>query len=809
MKKILLASVLLIIAQLAIAQNKCSHANCRHFAVNKSAFDNLRSDTIDVLDYKIYLDITDFNTRIVKADCRVKFETKMSTVDGISLDILQMNIDSVKQGNNLISFTYNDTLLRASFVSPLNTGTIDSVTVYYHGIPQGDPSGFGGFYFQGNYAYNLGVGFAADPHNYGRVWHPCFDNFVERATYEVSMLTNGGKTSYSNGFIANEMVVGTDSILRTWKMNEPIPTYLACVAVADYTHVNQTYNSPLYGTSIPIMLIARQSDTTNFKNSFANLENAMIAYEQDYGPYLWNKIGYVAVPFNGGAMEHASCIAYPLVTLNGLLTYETLMAHELAHHWWGNLVTCRTEGDMWINEGMASFSEATFLEHVYGYQRYINEIKKFHRTVIQQAHLDDGAFYALSGVPHSATYGTHSYKRGATIAHNMRTYMGDVAFKQGLNAIQTDYAFKDIDAIEFRDKLISSTGVNMTDFFDDWVLNPGFPAFSVDSFQANQNVMQYDVTVFVNQKLRAAPAYFKNVPLQVTFTKTDRTDVSHTIIANGQYTQATFTIPFEPAMVYLNKNEGITNAVTAENITLDLPNIINSDYSYFRLTGTTVPDSTFTRIEHHRVAPDPIKNGALASEYIISTERFWKVDGVWPAGFVGSGRIIFDARNNNSGNLDIDLMTNHGPFVFTEDSIVLFWRENTADDWTIYPDYTMSPLGSKTDGYGRIDIDLLRKGEYTFGLHTGVTSLNEYSTKDKKFSIYPNPTADMAFIDLKNLEQGVYRIVVTDLQGKTVKNEQLLRPYFWLDMSQAAKGTYLVSVMADGGFLATEKLVKK
>ena len=86
-----------------------------------------------------------------------------------------------------------------------------SVVVYYNGSPQGDPSGWGGWYFQGNYSYNLGVGFDADPHNYGRVWHPCFDNFVERATYDFSILTNAGKTSYANGYIVNDQVVGIDS----------------------------------------------------------------------------------------------------------------------------------------------------------------------------------------------------------------------------------------------------------------------------------------------------------------------------------------------------------------------------------------------------------------------------------------------------------------------------------------------------------------------------------------------------------------------------------------------------------------------
>src|SRR5690554_2187629 len=427
------------------------------YGQTNGAIDNMRSDTIDVHEYKINMDLTQMSAQHLSASCKVSFESKMNGIDGISLDLLQLNVDSVKSTGNLLNYSYNDTLLRIDFPSSINTGDQSEVTVYYQGTPQKDPSGFGGFYFSGNYAYNLGVAFQSEPHNYGRTWHPCFDNFEERAQYDIELTTPQGITAYSNGYIESENVGPNNENIRRWKLEEEIPTYLACIGAAPYTHVAQTYTSSLNNSQTPVMLIATPQDTTKMKNSFSNLFGAMDAYESNYGPYEWNKIAFALVPFNGGAMEHATCITYPKFATDGSLSYETLMAHELSHHWWGNLVTCRTAEDMWINEGLASYSESIFLEHVYDYGRYIKHLKGVHRNVIQSAHFSDGGFFPISGVPHDATYGSHTYSKGATLMHNLRSHMGDADFFAGLKAIQTNYTFKSINAEEFRDELTAST----------------------------------------------------------------------------------------------------------------------------------------------------------------------------------------------------------------------------------------------------------------------------------------------------------------------------------------------------------------
>jgi len=386
MKNTIILASILFLSTFCLAQKN----------INNKAL-NSRSDTIDVLNYQINLDMTNVNNQLISGNCVVTFTPKINGINSIDLDLQSLNVDSITSAAGTLSYTHNDTLIKITLPTTLNTTDTSSVTAYYSGSPQKDPSSWGGFYFQSGYAFNLGVGFQDSPHNYGRIWFPCFDNFVEKSTYEFNILTNGGKKAHCNGELISEIVISGDTISRQWVMNEEISSYLACIAVADYETVHMDFNG--MNNIIPVELVGVEADTTNMKNSFINLNNALDTYEEGYGPYLWNKIGFSLVPFNAGAMEHATNVAYPRSAANGSLANETLMAHEFSHHWWGDLVTCETAEDMWINEGMAVYSEHLFLEKVYDYTTSLEEIKSNHKSVVQFTHLNEGGLRAIFANP--------------------------------------------------------------------------------------------------------------------------------------------------------------------------------------------------------------------------------------------------------------------------------------------------------------------------------------------------------------------------------------------------------------------------
>ena len=773
----------------------------------KSLDDNKRSDTIDVLHYDLFIDLTNMSNNQLRASCKIHFQSKMNNINGISFDLLGLSVDSVKNGNNNLNYSYNDTLIRINLSGALQISQEDSVEIFYSGTPTTDPSGFGGFYFQGNYAYNLGVGFLADPHNYGRTWHPCFDNFVERATYSIQILSPNSKTGYAIGELISKEVTTDNFNLSKWIMTDPIPSYLACIAVAGYVDVDQNYISTISNDTVPMLLISGASDTTAFKNSFIHLPHAMEAFELRYGPYVWQKVGFVAVPFNGGAMEHATCISYPIFAINGNTNYETLMAHELAHHWWGNLITCQTSEDMWINEGIASYSEAIFLEHLYGYQAYIDELKGVHLDVIQKAHFNDGAFYPLSGVPHSATYGSHTYSKGSTMMHNLRSYLGDSLFFAGLNYLQVNFPFSDMNAFNFRDALEVGTGENLHPFFDNWIFDKGFSGFVIDSIQTEINGNAYDVSVFIQQKLFQASNFFEQIPIEITFVDSSWNEITETIYMDGQYSTTDVSVPFEPVFVYLNKNDKLLNAVTAEMYSINSISTNQNSYAYFRNTCSSLTDSVLFRVEHHRLPPDDFKTSSMNHTYVISPDRYWTIGGIWNNDFITNGRFSFDARNIASGNLDLGLMTDHNGIIFTEDSLVLLYRKNAQEEWHLFDNYQLFTQGSSTDKFGRIEAYDLKQGQYTFGFRKNALAIEQHK-KNNAFKLYPNPFNDGFTLELDNMLNKA-SILIYDVHGKLIHNKPLSNNKYQIDSIGWENGVYEILILNNNQVFGYSSIIKQ
>jgi hypothetical protein len=766
--------------------------------------ENLRSDTIDILNYDLLLDIRDFGGQTISGAATVRFRPLMNAINNLSLDLLMMTIDSVKQNNTHLAFSYNDTLLQISLDAVYNLGDTSELTVFYHGSPQQDPSGWGGFYWSGQYAFNLGVGFESIPHNFGRVWHPCFDNFVEHATYDFTVITNGGRKAYCNGEFLNETINGTD-ITRIWKMSTPIPSYLASVSVAPYTHVLRNYQSPFTSLNTPIWLIALPADTTNMKNSFINLPSAIEGFEWAYGPHYFNKVGFVLVPFSSGAMEHATNIAYPRITANGSLSYETLMAHELAHHWWGDLVTCETAYDMWINEGMASYSEYLFLEYFYSRQQYNTGIRNNHKTVVWKAHVDDNGFHALSAVPLEVTYGTTSYDKGADVVHTLRGYLGDSLFFAGLKTIIANNQLQNINSESFRDQLNAINGIDVTHFFEDWVLQPGFPEFSIDSVEVSGSGSSYDVTVHYRQKLRGALHYFNEVPITVFFRNSAWDVETRQVLLSGNSGSVTVTLPFVPVQWSLNDDERISEAVTADNWAITSPGFKSFSHSNFQLNADAVTDSAFIRVEHHWVAADPFFVNDFLN--VISPDRFWRISGLgWNENVVAQGRFSYNGTTSSGGYLDNLLMTDYGSMLFHEDSIRLFYREHPGLNWTEYPYYTRSTQASKTDKVGLIIADSLRLGDYAFGMRISALDVSDF-VPQLSMRVFPNPAHQQFQMEVDGPLVDQYELVLVDLTGRVILHSPVNQRSTLINTNGMSAGTYIIQLRRGDQMVSVSKII--
>lgn len=759
--------------------------------------ENLRSDTFDIIKYTINLDITDFANQKIKGHTIVRFAPKLNSQSKISLDLLKMTIDSIKQSTALLSYTYNDTLVRVNLSSTLNTTDTVNIVVYYHGSPQGDASGWGGFSFNGNYAYNLGVGFAAMPHNYGRVWFPCFDNFVEKSKYEFNITTTLAKTSYCNGALISDITTGGVHT-RKWLLDKEIPTYLASVAVADYTQVN--WNIAAANGNLPVVLAARPSDTTALKNGFVHLPNAVLGFESYYGPYVWNRVGYCLVPFNSGAMEHATNIAYPQAATS--IAYELLMAHELSHHWWGDLMTCETQEDMWLNEGMASYSEKLFLEWTYNYGRYISEVKTIHDDIVKYIHLREKGFRAVSGLPHQYTYGDHVYKKGSDVAHTLRSYMGDAAFFTALKFVMQQKAYKNMNSIEFRDLLAISSGQNLNDFFDNWVMNGGWPHFSIDSVKTTGSVAPYTSVVYVKQKLFGAPNLYSNVPLEVSFMDASWSKEIKTVNMTGSTKSFTVQTNVLPVYAGMNVDSKISDAISSESKTIKTN--ANITYTLGRalvLVSNKGVDSSYIRIEHNFAAPDPIQNNV--NNFRLNTQHYWKVDGILSNGFVGKIRFNYDGNKNTTGNSYLDTCLT----VINGDSIILLYRKNAGDDWKEVTSYTKFKISGKL---GFFTVDTLKFGEYVFanGASNILTEIKNKQKQTVQLKLYPNPSSTVLNVGIENYKLSANSTInVYDMQGKALKHISAIQSENAISIEDLSPGQYVLSLFDRNKKVATKTFV--
>ncbi len=787
---------LLLFASSSLAQ----HTGCSHKSAirtpDAAALDP-RSDSIDITRYSIHLDFSALPAQVLDASCEVFFNARVDGITTLVLDLEALTVDSVKSGNNTLSFSQQGSKLNIALLQNLSTNDVDSVQVFYRGTPVEDASGFGGFSFESGYAYNIGVGFLADPHNFGRVWFPCFDNFVERSLYDITVITPESQRAYCGGLLMSDTV---ESGLRTrvWKLNQEIPTYLASVAVAGYAEVNNTYNSIL-NPELNVKLVAAPADTTPLKNAFVSLEPIFHEFEEHFGPYRWDRIGYVAVPFMAGAMEHATNIAYPRALISsGAGANQHIMAHELAHNWFGNLATCRTASEMWLNEGWASYCERLFDEWIISRQTYDNNVRSNHREMLNFAHVRDGGYWPLSNVPHEYTYSNHTYELPSDKIHTLRTYMGDTLFFEGLRNYLNNFAFNHATSNDLRDALEASSGLDLDDYFTDWVDTPGWAGFEVDSFRYDGAL----VKVWFRQKSAGNTHNYRNVPFQISFRSADLSLEHRQVSLSGPIDSAEFALDFNPLMVYLNRNEAISHAVTAEERFIKNTGNVNWLNALLEVNTTAVQDSVFLRVEHYWVSPDPFITQSVP--YRLSPNRYWKVDGRLNSDYRASLKFTYNGRTlgTNSGWLDHDL-------VIDETKLQLLWRPDNRSDWQVLP-ATRTTFSSTTDKFGNFVLDSLRLGEYTFAeLDSSLGIAKPILDAKSSVQLFPNPAREA--IQVKFTGERPRLMELLSIEGRILAAATVSRSaeMHTFPLSHLAAGLYLVRCRFEDGRVETQSFVKQ
>ena len=778
--------------------------------VSLAKADDLRGDSIDVHSYQLRMDLSNFNSQILYADATVGIKAKMNGITGIHLDLLALIVDSVFVNAVKVPFAYNDSVVDIDFSAALNNGDSATLRIFYNGHPLQVSGDFGGFYWTGSYAFNIGVSFLADPHCYGKVWFPCFDNFTVRSNYEYFITTDSVKKAFCNGLLLDS---SSSPGIKTWhwKLRENIPSYLASVTVGPYLTLIDTVNGA--NGTIPVQLGVAASDTATFNHFFQHLHNDFHNLEKHWGPYRWERVGYCIVPFDAGAMEHATNISFMQYFLNlADAECEQSVCHELSHHWFGDLVTCDNAPEMWLNEGWASFNEHLFFEDVYGEDSARSALRVNHQLVLQMAHVNDGAYLPVSGVPSAETYGTTVYKKGEDVIHTLRYYMGDSLFFSSVRAYINYYAYQNGSTLKLQNFLSQASGIDLTDYFNDWILAPGFPHFSIEHHDVVNTGGSYTLHYQIRQRLREAPHYYNNVPVTVSYFNWDMTRVTEKVIVGGECTDHVTTLVFNPAYVVVDFDENLQDAISDEWRMIKITGLYNYTIGLMKVQVNAVTDSVLLRIEHNWIAADAMYNPI--PDLHLHNYRYWTVDGIFDSTFNATATIAYDG--SPTGNLDSSFIHN------SEDSLVMMYRPNQDSDWVLADSFSVNVLVNLNDKKGKITIYHLKKGEYAMAIYdtrlptdTNTRTICQVQVGVKEvgpmpdFILYPNPSA--GYVDVSFEKYSFDSAGIFDLTGRKLAEQKIApgQSMAELKLTNLASGCYFVTLTDKAGNRYTKKMIKE
>lgn len=739
------------------------------------------SDTIDVVHYEIHLDVLNLPAKTLSGKAGVEFTVKLPSQQSISLELINLLVDSVKSSTGeQLTFIRTGDRIQIMLPTAMNPADTSLIWIWYHGIPFSES--WGGFHFSSNYAFNLGVGFQSIPHNLGKAWFPCVDDFKDRAFYDYFIRVDESHKAVCGGLLQSVNQNGDGTHTFHWQTNRSIPTYLASVAVGPYELISDVFNG--IEADIPVTYYVRPSDTARVRGSFVNMKNIAAAYESKFGPYPFSRIGITGT--NLGAMEHSENIAYPHSSISGNTDSEWLYAHELSHMWFGDKVTCSSAEDMWLNEGWARWCEILFTELLYGQEAGEEYFNDLHYSVLMNAHIIDDGYRALSPMPQEYTYGSTVYDKGSLVVHTLRHYMGDSLFFNGVQNYLTEYAFNDADSYDLRSALENSSGMNLEDFFDFFVFSPGFTHYSVDSFNLISSCGSYRAVVYMKQKLRGTTAIGNNCRADLSFMDSGGNIETYQVNFSGVSDSVTVLISFKPVLVMVDLYHHLADATTDEAMTLTATGTYDFKNTFCKINVTQIADSAFARVTHNWVAPDSLKipQPGLA----ISSNHYWTIEGIFPPSFNARGIFTY-----NKNTFDGDIITNKN------DSLVILYRPGTANDWMPVDFIQTGPWQ-----IGTLTVDYLQPGQYTLAVWDELYVGSRENLKNHKLlHIFPNPAKETLTIQTNYNKPS--SLLIYDSTGKQVhqKRIEINERAYW----SGKPGTYVVALFDDHRMIDSTKVV--
>jgi len=602
----------------------CSHGSVTPKLAQRAS--SIKKKPFDVLNYNLYMDWRKPLSDTGSASRRytgvniITMRIDSDNVQKILLEAGTLRIDSVfLDGQKLTSSaTKKSDSLTIALPKIFNTGDTIAIALHYtHTSTQN--SNYFGFvcYPKGTFVQNDTVqetiAYTNSEPQGARLWMPCNDQPDDKATTVVTITVPNGFRTASNGIQSDKVEFGTDaSFTYTWNGDKPIPTYLMHIAASKYQIKREWYkrrNNP--NDSIEVPLYYWKKDEQIYPEGFNWVLPATVTmletYSDAFGEYPFAKYGQdLLFPYFYGAMEHQTITSHHRNAV--ILKWENVICHELMHHWTGDKVTCATWGDIWLNEGGATFGEYYWVEKTQGTE----EARKYRAERRDKSYFrsDEAASQpAIYGVPLSNLFnGGTTYIKGGWVYHMLRDLVGDSLFFPTLRTYFDTFAYKSAeteDMIAVFEKNIHNPRVPFRTFFDQWIYGRGNPVYTaqVVSIQPENDSFTVQVKIDQIQKGNNIADVFVT-PLTLRFHDNYSKAIHDVTFINNQRSQTvTARVPFLPRNVILDEDDNIIckkrdSSVIVSVLEETVPNIGTLSVS---ITPNPVQTSS-TPVVHYRVA---------------------------------------------------------------------------------------------------------------------------------------------------------------------------------------------------------------
>ncbi len=340
---------------------------------------------------------------------------------------------------------------------------------------------------------------------FNRYWFPSYDSPNDFRTSELTATVDKKYTVISNGALA-ETKDNTDGT-RTfhWKMDTPYTNYLTSIVVGEYAEVKQEWNG------IPIINYGYKNQSKEVAATVKNLPDTVKFFSEITGvKYPYPKYAQSFVEDFGGGMENISATTQIQEMIHDERTLldedsDSLQAHELAHQWFGDYVTCRDWGQIWLNESFATYFDGLYNEHSKGHDDFLYENVRANQNQYYQTWNDGNRrpIVTKNYANKDAMFDSYAYPRGAAVLHLLRKHLGDEGFFKSLNNYLTTNAHQPVSTEDLRIAIEESTGESMDWFFDQWLYKMGHPIFEVTKSygkgKLNLNVKQTQKVDLLNE----------------------------------------------------------------------------------------------------------------------------------------------------------------------------------------------------------------------------------------------------------------------------------------------------------------------